>query len=171
MKDAMQTVDMPVFAFPTCTAGSVHTTQDIDCLGSRAMTIRFYRKANSSDTGAAASALRILHSDATGTSATGTLTASIGTVTPSIALTRSTATNMTPVRVELDLKGVKRFVRLEYTASTGTVSGGDVVMAIASLYRPEGGPTAATALCGTAFSTTPQVVILAGGASTTTSIT
>lgn len=159
--EAMQMVDFPALIFPTLTAGSVFTVQDIDTLGYRAATIRVFRKPNISDTAAASATLRLLHSDTTGTNT------SMVTLTPSITIPRSTTTQYTGVRIEVDLKGCKRYLRLEYTGSTGTVSGGDVVLGIASLFRPETGPTAQTALLGTAF-LAPQVLILSGGANTNT---
>lgn len=160
MKEELQSVDLCVNIFPVLTNASVQTGIAIDTKGFRAATIRVLRCFNT--TTADSGTLRLLHSD-TGLTATDHVTL-VGAIT----IARVTVTPGTLNRYEIDLKGCKRYFKVEYTGGThATIT--DQVAIFATLYRPEAGPTSAAGLADSSWTaSTIQLITVGMGTATVT---
>ncbi len=129
-------------------------------LGFRAVTIRVIRP-KGGDTGASSASIQFFHNDVAGTATADT----IATIAPIQTLTRATATNGNIGRFEFDWKGFKRYMRVQYTAGTGTSADNAVV--IADCYRPEQAPATAASLLSSGWGTGSLVRLFASGPTTT----
>ncbi len=163
MREAFQTITVPVFVAQAFTAAGV-SSQDIDTLGFRAATIEVIRVGLAAAAGTTNPAtVSLQHSDYAGTSTSGTF----ATICSDVTLARASSTTFGNYqRYEVDCKGLKRYLRVKITASTAT--GGESMTVLARMYRGESGPTVASGLVSNTNWGSNTITILAGGASTNT---